>query len=214
MHELADAQGRTDGMAAALGHTLQEIGFGVVLIDDGGRIRYANPSGHMELRAQARLMDQDGCLVAPQGDQQRRLAAALADARRGRRSLVELGPAGRTRMFGFVPIARPDRAAGDASVLVMCGREEPFESALMVLYAKAIGLTASERDVLACLCRGFMAQDIAEQRSVKLSTVRTQIGSIRDKIGARTVVELVAKVSSLPPLGSTVAGFNAREVSQ
>ena len=193
-------------MAIALGHVLQEIGFGVVLIDVRGHIQYANPSGRSELRMRSRLVDNEGWLAAPHGDQQRRVVTALMDARRGLRSLVELGPAGDTRMFGFVPLGRAGDAATDAQVLVMCGREEPFESALMVLYAKAIGLTASERDVLACLCRGFVAQDIAQQRSVKLSTVRTQIGSIRDKIGARTIVQLVAKVSSLPPLASTVAG--------
>jgi DNA-binding CsgD family transcriptional regulator len=42
--------------------------------------------------------------------------------------------------------------------------------------------------------------EIAQRQSVAVSTVRTQIGSIRAKTGAGSIRELVRQVAVLPPL--------------
>jgi DNA-binding CsgD family transcriptional regulator len=54
--------------------------------------------------------------------------------------------------------------------------------------------------VLEHLCTGQDPTDIAEQLGVAISTVRTQVSSIRQKTGASNIRELVRKVAVLPPL--------------
>ena len=51
------------------------------------------------------------------------------------------------------------------------------------------------------------AAEVARQQGVAVSTVRTQIGSIRAKTGAGSISELVRQVAVLPPLvGALRAG--------
>jgi DNA-binding CsgD family transcriptional regulator len=47
---------------------------------------------------------------------------------------------------------------------------------------------------------------IARQQNVAVSTVRTQIGSIRAKTGAGSISELVRQVAVLPPLVGALRG--------
>lgn len=70
----------------------------------------------------------------------------------------------------------------------------------MQLFAKAVGLTHSEREVLQQLCAGHGAVGIALLREVKVSTVRTHISHLRAKMGARNIPQMVATASQLPPL--------------
>lgn len=186
--------------STALRQVLQEIGYGVILVDRRGAVRYANSLGRAEFATGQTLLESEGVVVTAIPRQARRLQRALDEAERGRRSLGDFGADRGARTFAFIPLSAAQSEDGGGLVLIICGRSEPFEPLTLLLYGKVVGLTVSERDVLAFLCRGLAAQDIASERHVKLSTVRTQIGSIRDKIGARSVLQIVAKISSLPPV--------------
>jgi DNA-binding CsgD family transcriptional regulator len=50
------------------------------------------------------------------------------------------------------------------------------------------------------LCAGLDPQEVASQQGVAISTVRSQISSIRSKTGAPSIRELVRQVAVLPPL--------------
>lgn len=52
-------------------------------------------------------------------------------------------------------------------------------------------LTPREEEVLAAVCQGLTNAEIALLLSVSLSTVKTHLGQLREKIGARNRVELV-----------------------
>ncbi len=54
--------------------------------------------------------------------------------------------------------------------------------------------------MLIALCDGVPPAVAAAQHGVAISTVRTQIGSIRAKTGAASIRDLIHKVASLPPL--------------
>lgn len=192
------------GSAALLGLILREIGVGVILLDSGFRIAYANGAAQGEFEVGMCLSESGHRLEAVRPDQRRRLSQALELAQKGHRQLVELGPDDDTRMFACVPLAQVNAGF---HVLVLCGKEQSLDPSIQGMYAQAMGLTSSESEVLDGICRGLVAQDIAMQRSVKVSTVKTQIGSIREKIGARSVAEVVANVSSLPPLAPRLAAY-------
>lgn len=180
---------------------LEEISHGVLLLDAMGALIYANPLGRQELRQALAVTLSGGRLVTTVTFQEHRLARALKEARAGLRSMVQLGQGSDARMLAFVPLASHSDSGIVKQVLVLCGRTGWADSVAVLLFAKATGLTHCERDVLSSLCDGLDAQDIADRRSVKLSTVRTQILSLRQKVGARNLQDLISKVSSLPPLG-------------
>jgi DNA-binding CsgD family transcriptional regulator len=71
-------------------------------------------------------------------------------------------------------------------------------------FARAHGLTAAETRVLEALCNGAKPNEIADRQGVLISTVRTQIGSIRAKTGAQSIPDLVRQVAVLPPLVGTL----------
>ena len=93
-------------------------------------------------------------------------------------------------------------AAGDgrSAVLLLLGKQRVCEELTVQGYALSRGLTPAESRVLAKLCRGQSPDQIADESGVQISTVRTQIGSIRLKTGAGSISALVRQVSVLPPL--------------
>ena len=72
------------------------------------------------------------------------------------------------------------------------------------MLAGAYGLTLAERRVLGGLVREASAREIAAEHAVALSTVRTQIASIRAKFGARSIDGLLLRVSELPPVAGAL----------
>jgi DNA-binding CsgD family transcriptional regulator len=178
----------------AFAHVLQEIGQGVLLVDGRGALRFANRQGQAELNSGTTLVDDNGHLTTVHTAQREQLARALSDAFMGQRSLMEFGIAPHARMHAVVPLPSGHH------VLVLCGKRDPVESLTLTLFAKAIGLTSAERVVLADLCHGHAAQDIASRQAVCLSTVRTHIGRIREKTGTRTMLQVLRKVTTLPSI--------------
>jgi len=73
-------------------------------------------------------------------------------------------------------------------------------------YARSMNLTPAETRVLERLCAGVRPSTIALEQAVAVSTVRTQIGSIRAKTGAGSISELVRQVAVLPPVVGALRG--------
>jgi DNA-binding CsgD family transcriptional regulator len=67
-------------------------------------------------------------------------------------------------------------------------------------FARSRGLTPAESEVLKLLCLGHEPAAIAARQQVAISTIRTQIGSIRAKTGVASIRELVQRVAVLPPV--------------
>jgi len=75
-------------------------------------------------------------------------------------------------------------------------------------FARLHGLTGGEGRVLAALCGGARPAEVAREHGVALSTVRSQIGSIRLKTGAASIRDLLAQVARLPPLMGRLRGLD------
>jgi DNA-binding CsgD family transcriptional regulator len=56
------------------------------------------------------------------------------------------------------------------------------------------------------LCEGLRPSDIARRQRVAISTVRTQIGSIRLKTGASSITSLLREIALLPPMAHALQG--------
>jgi len=62
------------------------------------------------------------------------------------------------------------------------------------------GLSPAEAQVMVGLGRGWTPQDIAAQRGVSLTTIRSQIKATMAKTGASRQAELVSLLAGMPPV--------------
>jgi len=186
---------------------LDEIDYGTLLIGAGSALLYSNHAGRQAL-AGAHALRVDAGLLRPRHPQDvAPLSDALAAAARGRRSLVMLGQDETRISISVVPLTdNTDRATGSAPTLLVLGRREMCPPLSLRGYARELALTPTETRVLEMLCEGWLPAEIAERQHVALSTVRTQIGSIRAKTGAGSIRELVRQVARLPPLVGALRG--------
>jgi DNA-binding CsgD family transcriptional regulator len=133
------------------------------------------------------------------------LAAALEAAEQdGRRCLLRLGdehaPCGRANVV-VVPL---NRDVSQAAVLLILERRELCGELAAQWFALRYQLTPAETEVLKALSAGAKPGDVAQQQGVAISTVRSQIQSIRAKSGADSIGELLRQLAMLPPLVSTL----------
>ena len=134
-------------------------------------------SGQFDATSPLQLID--GQLVAPQRNDQLRLEGALADVQRGLRHLICLGRGAGRLSLSVLPLQ--DGLGRTAQALLVLGKRNLCGELPMLAFAREHQLTAAEQQVLQALCAGLQPQEIAQRHGVAISTVRTQIASIRVK---------------------------------
>jgi DNA-binding CsgD family transcriptional regulator len=202
---------RSTSTAAArwLAMMLEEVGHGMLLLDDGTRVLHANHLACSDLDPSHPLRLVDGRLRARTGRDEVALHAALDAARRGLRRLLTLGDGDDRASVAVVPLVA---AEGPALVLVSLGKRRLSHRLTMECFARSHGLTSAETRVLEQLCAGTEPLRIAVLNGVEISTVRTQITAIRQKTGAGDITSLVMRVAQLPPMVSALrSAFGAAD---
>ena len=189
-----------------LAATLDEIDYGMLLLTDEVRVLHVNHAARAELDADHPLQLLGRELRARRPQDVLPLADALhAAARRGLRKLMTLGDGAHRVSVSVVPLALHDAESAPVT-LVMLGRRRVCGELSVQGFAQSHRLTAAEVRVLAALCRGTPPNQIAVDVGVAISTVRTQIGNIRQKTGAESIRALVHQVAALPPLMGVLRG--------
>jgi DNA-binding CsgD family transcriptional regulator len=183
-----------------LARMLDETDHGMLLVTPQGALRHANQPGRQEL---ARGISLSLCgneqVQAAQGDQQGAYNTALADALRGKRRLITLGHNGQALSIALVPM-NGDSHDTEALVLLVLGKRQSCETLTVDFFARTQGLTNTEAKVLQALCDGLRPKEAARQFGVAVSTIRTQISSIRTKTQTASIRDLVSRVTALPPI--------------
>lgn len=184
-----------------------EIDYGLLLLIDGVQVMYANHAARAELDAAHPLQLVDSELRTRQGLDAQPLADALhAATQRGLRKLLTLGDAAQRICLSIVPIAAPPGLGGPVTLL-MLGKRQVCLALSVQGFAHSHRLTGAETRVLTGLCSGMLPSAVAAQHGVAISTVRSQIGTIRVKTGARSIRALVQQVAVLPPLMGVLRGL-------
>jgi len=197
------------GQAALFMRVLDELDYGLMLVTDAARVRFAN---RMALRecASARCVRLQEGHVRPRGERELQdFQRALAAARLGRRSMLVLRSADVPLSLAIVPVA--DAEDGSLATLLVFGRRQVCEPLTVEFFAREHRLTGAEVTVLRGLCAGLRPSQIAHEAGVAVSTVRTQIGSIRMKTGTSTIRALLQQIASLPPLMGALRGVQSCE---
>lgn len=199
---------------------LNQVDYGLVVLDaDSAMLQFANGPGHAALNdasdtAGSRRHDTGLCLVqgrvaTVRPGHQDQLRSTLARTRAGLRGLLTLGKDAQTSAVAVLPLMlgraeadRPGQAAAAASpqyALLVFAKQTLCDDSTVALFARERGLTGAEAQVLTQVCRGLRPAQVAAEHGVRISTVRTQLRSIRMKTQCQTIRELVQKVSVLPP---------------
>lgn len=198
--------GSAPGLLELLASALDELDYGLLVVDAGARLLHANQAGHQHCAD-----PQGACTLAAgrlaaraEGDDAVLQRAIQQSARGARRNLLRLGGPGATETVAVVPLG-----SGPDAVLVVFGKRQVCEVLSVEHYARAHGLTHAEGMVLAALCDGDNPAGIARRFGVAVSTVRSQIASIRQKTRAASIRDLVRQVAVLPPIVSAIGHLAA-----
>lgn len=192
-----------------LAAALDEIDYGVLLLNDDALLLHANRAARAELDAQHPLQLLGRELRARHSRDVQALHSALHDAvRRGLRKLLTLGqegPDGQSVAVSVVPLGTLG-ADERAATLVILGRRRVGAELALQGFARIHHLTPGETRVLVALCRGEPPAAIAAAHGVGIATIRTQISGIRQKTGAPSIRALLGQVAVLPPLMGVLGG--------
>jgi DNA-binding CsgD family transcriptional regulator len=185
---------------------LDQIDQGLLLVRPDGEVLYANPAALQALDSRHPLLHLGHSLHLHDARDVAPLLDALADAARGARRLVNLGHGSETLAISVVPLAgprRPDALAhlqDHPGILLVLGRRAEGAPPGLAAFAHSLGFTPTETKVLQGLYEGLRPTELGQRMGVAVSTIRTHIGSMRDKSGAGSIRELVRRVAVLPPV--------------
>ena len=190
---------------------LDEIDYGMVLVDVEARVLHANQAARAELHQDHPLVLRGDEVEARRPADALLLRNAITDAcGRSLRRLLTLGEEPQRASIAVVPL-RPslpgDASSREASTLLILGKKRVCENLSVHWFARSYGLTSAETSVLQHLCSGADPVEIAQAIGVSIATVRTQLGSVRSKTGANSLRALMRQVAVLPPLVSVLRGF-------
>ena len=183
---------------------LDQVDHPMILLADDQTVLHANRAAQLELAGtpgdEHPLAWRDGKLAAIQRNDAAELAEAMIAARtRGIRKLLALGAKGSRVSVSVMPMPASEHDPHGAILLVL-GKRQVCGDLSVFWFARSHGLTQAECTVLQSLCKGLGPNEIAQEHSVAISTVRTQLAAIRSKTGTTSLRDLVNEVACLPPL--------------
>ncbi|MBX3609809.1 MAG: helix-turn-helix transcriptional regulator [Hydrogenophaga sp.] len=184
---------------AHLLRVFDEIDYGLLLLDAQGRILHANHLARHELAQRRLLRACSGSLMGNTPEHSERIQQALDAAVRGQRRLVLMREAERDLSMAFTPLSHP-LEDDKPTVLVVLSRQNVCDNLAVRMFARALSLSPTEEVVLLALCRGLDINEIAQENGVAVSTVRSQIKTLREKAGASSIRRLLQRINSLPPV--------------
>lgn len=190
------------GSVSLLAAVLDEVDIPMLVVDIGGGLVHANRLARLELGDDHHPLVIDSGQVRPRPRHRAAdFACDFAGALRGgrRRMLVWDTPDG-AGAVGMVPLDDAGMGGVPGRTLLVLSRRQLCPSLTIDWFARNYALTDFEARVLRLLCAGLRPQEVAERHGVAVSTIRTQVNSIRAKTLAGSIGDLVARVARMPPM--------------
>jgi DNA-binding CsgD family transcriptional regulator len=185
-----------------LAFMLEEIDYGMLLVDDQLRVLHMNNAARRRFDGGHTIEVSNGRMTAQSAQDMHTVRdAVLAATGRMRRGLLELHRQGRREVYAVVPLQLSEH---QTLALLLASRDDVCQALSWQAFARLHGLTPAEAAVLEGLCKGERPNELADRFGVAISTIRTQIASVRAKAGAQTVGELIRELATLPPLLSAL----------
>jgi DNA-binding CsgD family transcriptional regulator len=183
---------------------LDALAGSVLLVDEQGRLVYANRSGSALLRTGQGLAVRDGFVIAAHSAHADALARAISHACASTtqapdeksENVICLPRPGQTPLEVTVTRVRPGdlSATRDAPMAMLVARADDPLAASRDTLRTSFRLSQSEAELACLLAEGLNLDEIAVQRNVSLNTVRSQLKATFHKTGVRRQSELVTLV--------------------
>ena len=173
---------------------LDRIGVPIFVVGKDAQVRYANAAASAMLSNGGPLRAVENVLGTDYPPDSQRLKSAIANSLAAGESQVVLMKDSGTR---HPPIAVIAPLSGGGEALVLLRQSSSSSVALVNALRQLFRLSPAEAAIAIALATGADLQEIAEERSVKLNTLRSQIASIMAKTNTRRQAELVALVARL-----------------
>jgi PAS domain-containing protein/DNA-binding CsgD family transcriptional regulator len=198
----------------AIEAALDRLPFGVVIADATGRALLVNRAAQDMAAAKDGLLLCGGRLTAAQPKETTILIRHIGDAietatRRkgeGGGSLSISRPSGRRPFALLIAPLSPDTALAAQhqipTALILISDLERRPQVLGRRLVELFGLSPAEACLAVGLAAGKRLEDIAEERRVRMPTLRTQMRSILDKTGTDRQADLVRLIVGLPAVRS------------
>jgi PAS domain-containing protein/DNA-binding CsgD family transcriptional regulator len=181
------------------------LSFGVVVCDGGGRLVQANTAAEALARSGAGIVLGGGRSVRAQAvHEARRLAALIHSAAHGGGGgAIRLsGSAGTASLLVLVtPLPAKLHRNGEPGHVLLAMRPEDEGLAhgadrLAVLF----GLSPNQAGLALALYEGKTFEEIAAERGVKVTTLRTHFAQVLSRTGTKSQRDLMRLLGNLPPL--------------
>ena len=187
---------------------LEQVDYGLAVVSvDTRQLLFANTPAWAVLNPASALQNDlwiaEGRLCTRQPSHMDQLLAALQQTKSGKRVLINSVA---VMPLSVLEVTKPadksvqNTAPSPSCALLVFPKQQLCDTTTITLFARERGLTGAEGQVLMAVCKGMRPQEIASHHGVQISTVRTQLRSIRQKTASDSVRELIAKVSGLPPM--------------
>jgi hypothetical protein len=170
-----------------------------LIADEQGRVAWMNERAEQWKREQ-RIAISDGRLTDIRGASFDLPRALRAATERGAKLMLKVDPSITTEILP-VPLPHAGRkrhGPGRGALVILRDRMGSREVAAAL--AANFRLTATEVDLAIALWKGILIAEYAAQRSVAMTTVRTQLKSLLGKTGARRQSDVVGIVARLQPV--------------
>lgn len=201
--ERAHGLGRKLRAARTAAGVLDVLSFGVVVLDEAGRAALVNTAARRTLDSgEIRLVQGRLSARAPAVD--RALQAGLDRARSDAPAEPSVLRAPRADGAAWIvwvmrlPASSALAAREAPGVLVLIGDSRRSGELGRQSVCGLFGLTEAEADLAIALARGRTLQEIADERGVRLSTVRSQLLAVLGKTGVHRQADLVRLLTTLP----------------
>ena len=176
---------------------LDSLNVGIVLCDRAARVLFANAAargGPLRFRGKAIHA------VAP--DETRQLTALVREAAAG----AQWGAmclSGRNGEGGAPALIRPldaSEAGRRGLVLIVLGGRELNRWINEATLSKLYQLSQTQASIAIAIFHGQSPEEIASERGIRISTVRTHLAAVFQRTRSKTQRDLIRLIGSLPPL--------------
>jgi len=191
-----------------LANVLDEIDYGVMVIQSSGDVLLANHLARAVLETSASIKIRSDKLSAHTAKNTLAIERATLDAKNGLRRLIEIPSCKGSLHLSFAPLLGSHSqpyALGDPAtpfVIVLIGKHVACNLTTLTEFGAVHRLSRAEQRLLPAIIQGAGIKEMAKQQKVSVCTVRTHLKNIRDKTGAISLRTLMLQLTTLPPLRS------------
>jgi DNA-binding CsgD family transcriptional regulator len=196
--------------SAALATSVHDIvGLASIVVRKDLRVVHINEAGEAVLRRGLGLYSRQGYLAVQGEDDSKRLSAAVARAtapvapKTAALTVERKNAETSARLPAYHIVVTPLPGAGTSPRALLLFRDPDLVQPSLASQVRALfSLTATEAELAIALSEGASVAQIASGRSVRESTVRSQLKGLAAKMQCSRQSEIAAVVAKLPPLQS------------